>query len=221
MKEPSYLIRTGKREHMESLLNWGEVYMSSLSFFAKGGTKNEAKDDNNEGRWADSCYVQIGENCEMFKAENLRHTGYIYCFTGFTDDIFIMNHPYRFRDQVGSHRFGEASVLIWNPKEFYKRLEIAVKKKGLTIQYGWVSYDIVSEEQFKTGELFKPFHKSPIEFKWENEFRFYVPSASRDEHLTLNLGPINDIACIMEKGMRYELVHKYDDVYEVQSSVDM
>lgn len=220
MKKPSYLIKTGAKEHMERLLHLGEVYMNTLSYFAKGMAGNVSKDDKNEGRWMDSGYVMIDDINNIFRAENLRHTGYIYCCTGFDDDIYHQNQSYRFRNQVDSHKFGEASVLIWNPKEFNNRLVAALAPLGLTLKHGWTKYDIKSEEQYKTGEWMYPFHKSPDNYRWQNEFRFYAPAACGDDPLKVYLGPIHDIACIMEKGMRYDLVHMHDDVYEVFSSVD-
>lgn len=202
------------------LLNLGKVYMRSLSYYAEEKTHNPAKDDRNEGRWMDSGYVLIGEESNKFKIENVRHSGYIFCCTGFEDNIFNKEHPYRFRNQADSNKLGEKTILIWNPKEFNRRLVEALKKKGLQVHSDWVSYDVVFEDQYKTGELMKPFHKSQDDYDWQDEFRFYVPSACAEDHLVEYLGPLHDIACIMEKGRRYDLVHMHDDVYEVFSSVD-
>lgn len=220
-KKPSYLIRTGEKEHMQNLVDKGEVYMNTLSYFAKGKTGNRSKDDENEGRWIDSGYVMFGNVDNSFKFNNLRHTGYVYCLTGFEDDVFKKGLSYRYLSQRYSSRLGETSVLIWNPKEFYQRLDLAVKGKGLTLQCGWVSYDIRSEQQFKTGELIRPFHKFEGELDWENEFRFYVPAICGDKAEKFYLGPLNDIACIMEEGKRYDLVHMHDNIYEVFSSDDI
>ena len=220
-KKPSYLIRTGDREYMQNLVDKGEVYMNTLSFFAKGKTGNKSKDDKNEGRWMDSGHVMIGNANNCFEFSNLRHTGYVYCLTGFEDDVFKKGLSYRYLSQQYASRLGETSVLIWNPKQFYQRLASAVKKKGLSLQCDWVSYDIKSEQQFKTGELIRPFHKFEGELDWENEFRFYVPASCSDEAITFDLGPLNDIACIMEDGKRYDLIHMHDNVYEVFSSDDI
>lgn len=220
MKKPTYLIRTGKQEYIERLLNLGEVYMNTLSYFTKGMAGNVAKDDKNEGRWMDSGYVMIGDTNNIFKAKNLRHSGYIYCCTGYDDDIYQENQPYRFRNQVDSYKFGETSILIWNPKEFNNRLAAELARQGLTLKHGWTRYDIQSEEQYKTGGWMYPFHKSPDDYAWQNEFRFYVPAICGDEALKVYLGPIHDIACIMERGKRYDLIHMHDNVYEVFSSID-
>lgn len=219
--KPAYLLRTSESQYIMDLLNLGKVYMKSLSYYADEKTHNSAKDDRNEGRWLDSGYVWIGAESNKFRVENVRHSGYIYCFTGFEDNIFNKEHPYRFRNQTDSDRLGDKTILIWNPKEFNRRLVEALKKRGFQVQSDWVSYDVVSEDQYKTGELLSPFHKSKDDYNWEGEFRFFVPSTCVEDHLEEELGPLNDIACIMEKGMRYDLIHMHDHVFEVFSSFDV
>ena len=213
-KAVSYLIKGSEKQFIEELLYEGKVCLNTFGFFADCETKNEAIDDKTEGLWMKSGYIQLPPATDYIRVENVRHTGHLFCATGYSDSVFHKDGSYRYIHPYDMRKHFKELLLIWNPNEFYNRLIVAAKKKGLTYRCGWVKYDITSEKQFRTGELYDPFHKQE-HLKWEQEYRFVFygyPEAKRE---FLYLGSLEDIACIFKEDKRYDMVNLSDDKYDV------
>ena len=216
-KTVTYLIKGSEKRFIEELLYDGKVCLNTFAFFADCETNNMAIDDKIEGLWMKSGYIQFPPATDYIKVENVRHAGHLFCATGYSDSVFHKERPYRYTFPEDMRNHFEELLLIWNPMVFYTRLIAAAEKKGLTYRCGWVKYDIKSEEQFKTGELYEPFHKRK-DLTWEQEYRFVFYGYPEQKMEFLYLGSLEDIACVFEKNKRYDLVNLSDDKYEVLCS---
>lgn len=212
----TYFFKAGEKTHIKSLLNEGCVCLNRMKFYAECETNNSSIYDKDEGLWMNQGYVSIPDVCEMARAENIRLSGYLFCVTGFSDNVYQKDAPFKYSYPIipeGEEPFGDTELLVWNPKVFCRRFLEAVKKEGLSVQYNWVGYDVISDKQYDSGELYLPFHKR-VRFKWQSEFRFYVVGDEKKEKLFLNIGPITDIACIIEPNKSYQMVHRFDNRYD-------
>lgn len=198
-----YLLKVGRREHIEDLRNHGIVYMNSINFFREL-EEDEQRSDIQEGieRIEQITWIKLikdGKEFE-FKKESSKNIitsaqlrvanpeleGNIFSM------IAITNRLAEETDKLDNRnsKFGDSFLVIFNPKEFLRRFENAIKKSGMSFQYGVVWY--YDEENYNGG--LGVFCK-PMKFKHQNEFRVFVGNSSRNP-LIVNIGSIEDISDI-------------------------
>ena len=196
------LIKIGKKDHMQSLLNDGKVYMNSTEFFRTN--ENEEIGDEYEGAM---CIKngKVGDFRENLDFEKLFCMWHINNINPVHDSLI---HRIEYDKESDSTRMtidlrklskftpNEASyaVVINNVREFTKRFKLACEKNKL--QYHGnkvVKYydpDKISEEKILT-----PFWKRNSYDK-QQEIRYFIEKADK-EPLELYLGSLNDIATII------------------------
>ena len=103
--------------------------------------------------------------------------------------------------------FGDTAIIIFDPKEFTRRVKTAVKRRKFSFQCSPVIY--YDHEQYQ-GEL-SPFYKSKI-YSPQNEVRFWIPNNS-EEDLCFNIGNISDIAKLLPKEEISKLGYSRTPIY--------
>jgi hypothetical protein len=203
------LIKFGEEKYLNSLLEFGEIYMNPVAFFRK--IEDASIRDEHEG--ANLLYqgemklyldaeqkkpVAYAPNTQLYIYDKTK-SGNLYCMFAITSitekNMILHNVNERFIDKRLYENRNKKCIYIINPNEFIKRIEIALKKEKLEYQYDMVKY--YNEKTFNTVNL-NPFQKSN-KFEHENEFRFFV-KYKKDEPIILNIGSIKDISSTIYDG---------------------
>lgn len=195
------LIKIGKKEHMERLVKYGEVYMNSTKFFRDN--INPEIGDVYEG----ALHIENGRVSEY--RDNLSSEK-LFCMWH-TNDIFPLHegiiYSECYNDATGKAKIsldfrklsgftpGEEPymVVIKNPKEFIARFKQACKRaKAEYIDSNFVLY----YDEFSVGssKRLSPFFKRE-KYSKQQEFRFLVKKDTASP-LILKLGALDDIASI-------------------------
>ncbi len=195
-----FLVKIGKKEYMEKLIENGEVYMNTTRYFREH--KNPEIGDEFEG----ALYIKDGkvseyrenlDNEKLFCMWHINDTTpvseeLIYSYhVGETDQVrvaFDLRKLSGFTDNEDSYM-----VVIYNVKEFNKRFskaceELNVKFVGSRI----VSY--FDELKVKPDRMITPYMKRE-KYKKQQEVRYLILKDNNGP-LTLSLGSLKDIACI-------------------------
>lgn len=107
----------------------------------------------------------------------------LYCVSSFT-----FPNPLEFAIDKRVTGFGTHCLMVKDNKAFLDRIEKALKKKKLNYYHGFVSY----YDRFKVNSKISLFEK-PLEFKYQNEFRFYVENDDI-KPVVIKIGSLHDIA---------------------------
>jgi hypothetical protein len=200
-----YLIKIGKKEHIENLRNRGFLYLNTLDFF-KEMEKDEQRKDIHEGiqrieqittleiSWEDKKFEFRKDSKEgtlssgQFRITNPNVKGNIYSMIGVKPELFELHDSL---DKMNAE-FGDAYLLITNTKEFIRRIESEIKKRKLNFKFGVVKY---YDEQKFNGDL-DAFCK-PKKFEHQSEVRIFIES-NKNEPLILEIGSVADISKIYE-----------------------
>lgn len=192
------LIKFGRKEYLEALLNEGVVYMNNIDYFRKYEEKQpeHLRGDQYE------CFEKISQghkilifsnpmmelnNVTQFENRNT-YSGYIYCLYAIRSDEI-----HKFSIDGRMLAFGKYAVIIHNPLAFIHRIEGACDKKHLYPNcYPVCYYNDETEERVLT-----PFNKRN-KYAYQKEARIYIHSAKPQDNLILKLGSIQDIACLVQ-----------------------
>jgi len=205
---PRYLLlKFGAREHMERLLNQGELHLNILKYFRVHETNPQRK-DHREGiekidhRSGGELFIKDPHTQEKLKVGDLTESELrfrnsaldflnIYC-------LYIMDISKNDDGNIGSQisekikEFGDTAVIIYNDQEFIRRFERSVPKE-CTDSRKTVDYKPLDTFSGEVG----PFVKD-LSYEHQKELRLVVhnPKAS-GEVLKIYIGAINDIAFLM------------------------
>jgi len=198
----AYLIKIGKKNHIDRLRNDGLVYMNTINYF-KEVEGNEERRDEHEGidRIEQVTWIKLkskdGKEIELRKDSdhmrltsaqlrifNSEFTGNLYSMMAITPMVAIKTDRFDERNT----QFGDYFLLIIEPQTFYDRLSSALNNKGLKHHIGLVQY---YDEQSCNGNL-SPFHK-PNRYEHQHEFRVFVEN-DKEEPLTIEIGSLADIS---------------------------
>ncbi|WP_221390823.1 hypothetical protein [Dyadobacter sp. NIV53] len=184
-----------------SLLKKGEIYMNTYDFF-RDCDKNTDRTDPDEGlvyreymKDAEITLYDINKDIEKdgitMKSINLRinsfgsQKGNIYSMSGLTSEHINGSSE---NININISKFGEALIIIHNPRVFIERVVNGLKQIGFTnVSFRKVTY----YENEYTGEL-NIFHKNKF-FQHQNEFRLYVPNTD-NVPIKFEIGNLEDIA---------------------------
>jgi len=210
------LFRRGKSEHIQDLLQKGEIYINTVDFIRDCDDNEERSDPHDcilERNFLGKVKVKIcdvgldinnngitldAEDCVMIKDSTIK--GNIYCLSGiYTKELDDEREIIEFKTQS----FGESVIVITSPREFIKRVETALKEKGYEdIKYWPVEY-FPNDYSGNVG-IFKKHEK----FKHQNEFRFFI-SNTDNQPIRLEIGSIEDIAIVRNGcALKLELTDK-------------
>jgi hypothetical protein len=196
------LIKIVKKDHMQLLLNEGEVYMNSTEFFRTN--KNEEIGDEYEGAM---CIKngKVGESRENLDFEKLLCMWHINNINPVHDSLI---HRIEYDKESDSTRMtidlrklsnftpNEESyaVVINNVREFNRRFKLACEKNKLQY-HGNKVVKYYDPEKISEETILTPFWKRNSYDK-QQEIRYFIEIANK-EALKLYLGPLNDIATII------------------------
>ena len=198
-----FLFRRGKKEHIETLYEKGEIYINSIDFI-RDCDNNFERSDNEDGieyrkyfGEAMVSFCDVGKDMDKegvsFKAQgtvlNKDHDekGNIYCLTGiYSEDLMDDRKDIQYETQS----FGESLILIHKPKIFIERISNKLKEKEyLNYKCNKVYY----YNNDYSGKL--DFFKKHEKFKKQKEFRIFIPN-EKNEPIKLSIGSLKDIALL-------------------------
>jgi hypothetical protein len=198
-KNYRFLLKFGDEDKMKSLLEQGHVFCNTLDYFR--GLEDANRGDKHEGS-AFSMPVIIKSikikdieipdiNIDgVFRTKDPKFQCNLYCMYGAEEndlqDFYDKNLSKLVdRDSLG---FGSHFVFIFDPKEFIRRVGLAIEKEGYKYTLGTVQYRNLSSFTGKMGV----FDKAEF-YRNQKEVRFCIHSAG-DKPIKICIGNINDIA---------------------------
>jgi hypothetical protein len=202
------LMKYGSKNHMNSFLENGQICMNSMSYFHEI-EGDHLRHDPYEGlvsiKQMKNGILKIlnpetGEHEEVAtitKAtirESNSNIEYLNLFCMFAVDI-EGHSSLRFSEYVDKRvwkDFGDSLVIISDLDEFISRIKIAAEGKGIHVKFGLVHYKDFDTYEGDIGPFIKS-HK----YSYQNEARF-VAFNEKSERLFLNIGPIKDIAKMLD-----------------------
>ncbi len=214
-----YLIKLGKREHIEAFRNMGIVYMNSINYF-KEMEDDEQRKDRQEGiekieqvTWLkiklEGKEIEFGRNSKtntlssaQLRVANPELEGNIFSMIAITSELSKRTDRLDERNM----EFGDSFLVIFNPKEFLYRIDAVIKKLNKTHYWNLVTY---YDEKTHNGDL-GAFYK-PLRYEHQNEFRIFVNSNEKLP-LILELGSIEDISEIFEINKFQNLRFKEENI---------
>ena len=195
------LVKIGKKEHMERLLKYGEVYMNSTKFFRDH--ENAEIGDIYEG----ALYIENGRVAKYRKKINKEK---LYCMWNI-NSMFPLHqdiiHSIVYDENTGKRTIsldfrklsgftpGENPymVVIRDVKKFNERFSAAcIKGKANFVKHSVVTY--YDEYAINPDKKLTPFHKRK-RYEKQQEIR-YLAYKDMNKALTLKLGSLEDIAGI-------------------------
>ena len=195
------LIKIGQAEYQKRLYERGEIFMQTLEYFRKLEDGNVRKDVY-EGaeKILQVNWIKIADGNRdiefSIKDGSMSRANYYstpqtycnaYCMIGITEDD-------KGKDGIidsENMKFGEFMILIYNVKEFIKRVRLKLAALGIHNSWGPIKY---YEEYDFQGNL-SPFFKRK-QFSAEKEVRIIaIPDYNRP--IKLEIGSIQDIAIPM------------------------
>lgn len=202
------LMKYGSKKHMKSFIENGQLCMNSMNYFHK--IEGDAlRHDPYEGL-ASIKQMKSGvlkrvnpetgkdeEIASITKAtirESNSNIEYLNLFCMFAVDIEDRS-SICFSEYVDDRvwkEFGDSLVIILDLDEFISRFKIAAEKEGVHVKFGLVKYEDFDTYEGDVG----PFIKSHA-YSYQKEARF-VALNKNPERLFLNVGPINDIARLLD-----------------------
>ena len=209
------LIKIGKAEYQQALYEKGQIYMQTAQYF-KSLEDNEGRGDKLEGAikveqltWlkmltGDRELEIKKSNGTMIRGnvitDDLNFKCNIYSLIGLTEDDINIETPI----DLTNSSLGDYFILIFNVREFNKRIKEKLDEMKLKISWGLVNY---YDEYQHEGKL-DIFMKS-AKFKSQKEIR-YVAFRDENEPLIFEIGNISDIAikCSIDKLRSIKLINE-------------
>ena len=223
-EEPLMLLKFGKKEHMDSLITKGEVFLNTRRFYSdiediEIGDYWEGIDEIRQTSRISISYMNevdwqtLAEDTPVGISDNSKAKGNVYCMYGvrlnhFGEEPLLHIVPTRV-----THRFGDTMVLI-KPTEFLNRIQFVLEKHGYSFESRFVQYYNDKE----IDGVVNPFQKRNI-FSHQSEYRIFVANII-DNPIKITIGSIEDIAQIINgKMIKYELEEK--DYFVVPSREEL
>lgn len=194
------LIKFQTEEIIKDIYKNGTIYLNTIEFFKN--TTNKIKQDKNEtitDLWQADQIGEIivgGRSFDIVKNSNIKvyspiKLTHIYSFAGlYSDDEYEIGGKI-FDEKLLEH--GEYLILIYNPKEFFERFDLILKKEKIgRCRRNRVEY--IDEKKYHgTMNPFKKFNY----YEHEQEYRLGI-SHSISEPVILKLGSLEDISEIFK-----------------------
>lgn len=199
-------IKFGKKEHLEKLYHYGELFCKPIEYFSKIDEK-DLRGDKYDG----ITYIKQITNLKVMHQGNLiassssgrlygrnpKDKGNIFCLFGLASESLNLDSKtiQKLVINLDGVSFGDAALWIYDPGEFVKRVKKALTKQDYKFDFYPVTYlDYNTYE----GEL-SPFTKSHI-YACQSEVRFWIAN-DQNVDLKINIGDISDISAILSIDM--------------------
>jgi len=206
-----FLIKFGEQDHMDRLINQGEVFLNHVGYFTKLENDQE-RGDVNEGvtrLWPlSNGTMSIKDENGVLKqvatftsgtarerSQNLENAN-LFCLFHLRVAI---NQDLQLADLISEKSwtgFGDTAVIINEPNEFLNRLTTAAKSKGFEVTKNFITYKDLSNH----NGLLDPFIKDE-QYSHQQEFRVLLsktPAKTTPESITLELGDLSDICMTLD-----------------------
>lgn len=198
------LVKFGKREHIESLLNEGHIHFSPINTFTQGSQPERS--DKFEGAFKIINEEIIDIKCEhpqlgTFNFKPIK--GRLAQMINYNNDNYCIFSAYAvtpklFKDE-NSHiidsrmsEFGNYAVLIHNPTEFVDRIKIELKESNIEI----INCDLIEYiELSQQGTYDINFFNKTNVLSHQNEFRILIKTLNENP-LDIKIGSITNIAIL-------------------------
>ena len=197
-----FLFKRGQKEHIQALLEEGEVYINSVDYIRDCDDNKERSDEDDgimEREYLGDIEVTVCDVGGDFDKDGItfngvrgivktdhQQKGNIYCLTGIFSEHLTADIPPHFNTKS----FGETTILIHSPAKFLERLFRALKEKGLE---GVKAAKVAYYKDDYSGDI--GFFKKHENFMSQSEFRIFVPN-TKNEPIKLKIGSLKDIASI-------------------------
>ncbi len=191
-------MKFGQKDHIMDMYTNGTIYMNPIQYF-RTCEDNALRGDKYEGIRALKNYP--GGEFEIkalnFKGEYIslqiredyeQVLGNIYSL--YSISSYHIKRPLKFKINNQISKFGDHCLFIKNNPEFLKRLKEKLRDLNLKFRYGFVDY----YNSNKKNGIITLFQK-PNEYKYQNEFRFYIEREST-QPFVISIGSLEDIAAI-------------------------
>ena len=193
----SRLIKFGQKEHLESLLKRGEIFMNNIEYFRK------YEEDMPEHLRGDKfeCFDLISQhnvafidNNPLWKVDDITIFGDSNTWTGYLFCMYAV-HSNRISEPIDKRMldFGDYALIIYHPLEFINRIKRYCNDNCMIAN----CFPIIYYDEMSKDGLLLPFNKRR-KYSYQNEARVYIHSSSPKTNLTLNIGSIEDIAKIQK-----------------------
>ena len=205
---PRYLLfKFGEKEHMEALMNSGELYLQTLGHYSdlehrergdkyegvvtvrssNGGTLKLKHPETGKEHAIQLTYSQMRESDSSLKTVN------VYC-------LYCLQFEETDSPEIGMrfsvdviNGFGDAAVMIYDVDEFLNRVVKAAEEEGSIVMHRMVRYLDLKDY---TGDV-GPFRKDS-RFSHQSEYRIAVGTPERNgEAIKLKVGSLDGIATLM------------------------
>lgn len=206
--EIELIIKLGEREHMQSLLEDGILYMNPLEFYRTLEADDERRDPNEgterfHNRSSGVLKIKNSETGDFEEIAKLTHSRIrilnsnlqklnVFCSYYLRTKLPVNNlgAVITQRTKVG---FGDYAVVIADAVEFVTRVKQAAIEKGYKHFRSLVKYVDFSQDDFEVG----PFVKDQA-FAHQNELRIAVHTAENSgSAIKLEIGSLEDIAVML------------------------
>lgn len=188
------LLKLGSEKNILDLYKNGTIYMNPIEYFKKI-EDGELRGDKYEGVSRISNLPQgtfkISDINREFKYEkmHIRETyeeviGNIYSLYAISSKGFP--NPLDFSFDERNLRFGTHCLVIKNLPYFFERVETQLKKDNYKFNHGFVDY---YDKETINGKV--SLFDKPLEFKYQNEFRFYVKN-DKIEPIKIQIGSLKN-----------------------------
>ena len=197
-RTPVTLIKFGKKQFMEKLLEKGEVYMQTLTYFRELENKMNDSDGRGDAYEGIDAVLHVDEitiddisikNPSPIQCKYSNNSdGLVFCTYGVFDDSLLNNHL-TISDEM--KKMGDSAVVICDPMAFLNRC--AAYTKNIK---GKLMADSVTYYDENTGNYnMSPWLKRK-KYEYQSEYRLFIPCTNK-KPLSLRLGSIEDIARII------------------------
>lgn len=199
------LIKFGAQKHMESFVQKGEMRLSPLEYYhtSLGEERRDALEGavsiiNEEFEKIEFDHPTIGTGTIKTVPGTLgRIVHYdgrpVGCFSSYALTDRLIGDMNSFFIDSRMEAFGDYAVVIPNHhlKEYFSRIQSALKDMNIEYSYGHVTYENLSEQ----GEIKTSLFTKDIKYSHQSEHRI-IALLERPESVYLNIGSIEDIAMI-------------------------
>ncbi|KQB43506.1 hypothetical protein RCH33_494 [Flavobacterium daejeonense] len=141
----------------------------------------------------------------QFYRRDLDLIGNIYCLYGIEDcDLKLTDEFLKLNLDLTSINWGDTAVIIYDTKEFLRRVQVAFELKRKKFEISPVIY---YDQETYEGKL-TPFHKRKQLFEGQKEIRYWIPNTINDV-IKIYIGNISDISFVIPKSKINEIEYDF------------
>lgn len=204
------LLKFGKKEHIEALRENGTLYLKTIEELRQD---DNHRNDSYEGAHFVRGFFGGGTlegkipGGESFKVNFLGGSykesyevilGNICCFYAVSSNCFVDKTYIPVDEKM--KEFGDYCILITDVNKFFNLIHDKIKELKKNCYHGFVEY---YDEQKYEGKI--TLFQKRIQYKYQREYRIYIPSNRSNEAMKIDLGSLKDISVIGESATIHKL----------------